>query len=86
MINDREDGAKFGPQDNGMANDTRYCLLFQALEACACGNGACASACAASVCATPPVAADTDCTNCVEATDSPGPGCDTELTACEGDV
>jgi hypothetical protein len=33
MINDREDGAKFGPQDNGMANDTRYCLLFQALEA-----------------------------------------------------
>ncbi len=38
MINDRVDGAKFGPQDNGMANDTRYVLLNQALEANDPGN------------------------------------------------
>jgi hypothetical protein len=33
MINDREDQEKFGPQDNGMANDTRYTLLDKALQA-----------------------------------------------------
>jgi hypothetical protein len=33
MINDREDQEKFGPQDGGMANDTRYTLLDKALQA-----------------------------------------------------
>ena len=33
MINDREDQEKFGPQDGGMANDTRYSLLDKALQA-----------------------------------------------------
>jgi hypothetical protein len=33
IINDREDQEKFGPQDGGMANDTRYTLLDKALQA-----------------------------------------------------
>jgi len=33
MINDREDQSKFGNDDKGMANDTRYTLLQKALDA-----------------------------------------------------
>lgn len=33
MINDREDQEKFGPEDGGMAKDTRYTLLDKALQA-----------------------------------------------------
>lgn len=33
LINDREDQEKFGPEDGGMAKDTRYTLLDKALQA-----------------------------------------------------
>ncbi|HUJ09094.1 MAG TPA: hypothetical protein VL171_03645 [Verrucomicrobiae bacterium] len=38
FINDREDQEKFGPEDGGMAKDTRYTLLDKALQANDPGN------------------------------------------------
>jgi hypothetical protein len=60
-------------------------VLFSKLEACACA-AACLPVCADSLCAPPPTMPSMDCSNCLQSADSPGPGCDTELTACENDV
>jgi hypothetical protein len=60
--------------------------LFTNLKTCACNTDACANACMGTICAEPPVAPDTGCSSCLSAGDSPGPGCDNELMACDNDA